>query len=666
MGSRILAGRYELAGKIGEGGMAVVFKARDRLLNRQVAIKILKPEFTKDVVFIESFRRESQTAAGLVHPNIVNVYDVGKEGNIYYIVMELIDGKPLSQIIKEEGPLDPRRAATITRQVASALAAAHKHQLIHRDVKPHNIMLTSEGVAKITDFGIAKAISTGTLVGSQQEAVMGSVHYFSPEQARGGYVDEKSDIYALGIVLYEMLTGKVPFDGENAVAVAVKHMNEAMVPPSRHNPDIPADLEEIVMRATSKLQINRYKSAEEIITALNFVKYSKPVAGLATESGRSAAGNHSANRAAAEESPTNEEGAAIRQSGAANGKKKSKSKKKVVFHPEKLAIIILALALAVPASGMIYKAILGATAPDDVKVPDLVGLTQEEAAEALSPAGLLLDIDMELPSNIYEEGEIMSQTPKAEAVVKPGITIRVNVSKGQVDGAVPSVEGKPLSGAKYILETYGYRTGSVSETHSDTVPAGIVISQNPARGTVLANGGSVSLQVSLGPEFGEFEVIDLRGKPLNEATLIIESMGLSLGAITYVDNPSVEENSVISHSPGPGTTVTEPIEVDLVVSKADAPVDPANPPVEPEDEQNSVAITLDFSLADKEEFLLTVNVADGVFDPRTPINKEPRSRADGTEVISVSGAGRNGVVKIWYDNELVYDLTVDFLSREVE
>lgn len=664
MGSRILAGRYELAGKIGEGGMAVVFKARDRLLNRQVAIKILKPEFTKDLVFIESFRRESQTAAGLVHPNIVNVYDVGKEGNIYYIVMELIDGKPLSQIIKEEGPLDPRRAATITRQVASALAAAHKHQLIHRDVKPHNIMLTAEGVAKITDFGIAKAISTGTLVGSQQEAVMGSVHYFSPEQARGGYVDEKSDIYALGIVLYEMLTGKVPFDGENAVAVAVKHMNEAMLPPSRHNPDIPADLEEIVMRATSKLQINRYKSAEEMITALNFVKYSKPVAGLAGDNGRGAMSVPPANGLSAAGDQKTGEGTAIKHTTGQSGKKKNK--KKVVFHPEKLAVIVLALALAIPASGIIYKAIMGASAADDVQVPDLVGMTQEEAAEALSPAGLLLEVDMELPSNVYEEGEIMSQTPKAEAVVKPGITIRVNLSKGEVDGNVPSVEGKPLSGAKYILETYGYKTGTVTEVNSEDVPAGIVISQNPARGTTLANGGSVNLQVSLGPEFGEFEVIDLRGKPLDEAKLIIESMGLSLGAITYVDNPSVEEDSVVSHSPGPGTTVTEPIEVDLVVSRAGAGTEPTAPEEEPAEEQNSVAITLDFSLADKEEFLLTVNVADGVFDPRTPINKEPRSKSDGTEVISVSGAGRNGTVKVWYDNALVYDLTVDFLSREVE
>ena len=211
MGSRILAGRYELQDKIGEGGMAVVFKARDRLLSRFVAIKILRPEYTKDAMFIESFRRESQIAAGLVHPNIVNVYDVGKEGNIYYIVMELIEGRPLSDIIKEEGPLDPYRAADIAKQVASALSMAHKHQLIHRDVKPHNIMITQDGTAKITDFGIAKAVTGGTLVGEQQEAVMGSVHYFSPEQARGAYVDEKSDIYSLGIVLYEMLTGKVPF-----------------------------------------------------------------------------------------------------------------------------------------------------------------------------------------------------------------------------------------------------------------------------------------------------------------------------------------------------------------------------------------------------------------------------------------------------------------------
>ncbi len=666
MGSRILAGRYELLEKIGEGGMAVVFKARDRLLNRHVAIKILKPEFTKDMVFIESFRRESQTAAGLVHPNIVNVYDVGKEGNIYYIVMELIDGKPLSEVIKEEGALDPKRATTITRQIASALAAAHKHQLIHRDVKPHNIMLTAEGVAKITDFGIAKAISTGTLVGSKQEAVMGSVHYFSPEQARGGYVDEKSDLYSLGIVLYEMLTGKVPFDGDTAVAVAVKHMNETMVPPSKINADIPADLEEIVMKATSKLQINRYKNADEMITALSFVKYSKPVAGLPAEAGRHASGAADNNSKLTNGDALQEEERTGRHNTAdANkGKGKNKGKKKVVFHPEKLTIIILALILAIPVSGLIYKAIMSSGGEKEIKVPDVVGMTQELAAETLTPAGLVLEIDMELPSSVYAEGEIISQSPKAEAVVKTGSIIRVNISKGEVDGMVPGVEGKPLSGAKYILETYGYKAGTVTGANSDNVPAGIVISQKPEKGTVLGDGGSVNLVVSLGPEFGEFDVIDLRGMTLTQATSSIESMGLSVGAITYTENASVEEDCIISHSPGPGTVVTEPIEVDLVVSKGSGAADPTDPEDIPD--TDSVEITLDFSLAENDEFLLTVNVADGVSDPRTPISKQPRTKDDDSEVITVTGAGRNGTVKVWYDNALVYDLTVDFVNGEIE
>ena len=241
MAVRILAGRYELNERIGEGGMAVVFRSRDRLLDRNVAIKVLRPEYTKDLMFVDSFRRESQLAASIVDPNIVNVYDVGKEGNIYYIVMELVEGEPLSDIIKREAPLDPRRAANITRQIASALSTAHKHQLIHRDVKPHNVLISEGDVAKISDFGIAiKAKPEDAMSTEKKESVMGSIHYFSPEQARGAYVDERSDIYSLGIVLFEMLTGQVPFDGETAVDVALKHMNEPMTPPSRLNPDIPA------------------------------------------------------------------------------------------------------------------------------------------------------------------------------------------------------------------------------------------------------------------------------------------------------------------------------------------------------------------------------------------------------------------------------------------
>ncbi|MCL1981884.1 MAG: protein kinase, partial [Clostridiales bacterium] len=248
MGTRILAGRYELLERIGDGGMAVVYKARCRLLNRFVAIKILKPDFIKDAKFIENFRKESQAAASLSHPNIVNVYDVGREGNINYIVMELIEGKVLSDVIREEAPIDYMRAIEIAKQLASALSLAHKNQIIHRDVKPLNILITQDGIPKITDFGIAKAVNAETLVGSDG-TIMGSVHYFSPEQARGGYVDERSDIYSLGIVLYEMLTGRVPFDGENPVNIALMHVNDEMVPPGKIAAGIPPRLEQIVMKA---------------------------------------------------------------------------------------------------------------------------------------------------------------------------------------------------------------------------------------------------------------------------------------------------------------------------------------------------------------------------------------------------------------------------------
>ena len=279
MSSKVLAGRYELFEKIGEGGMSVVYKAKDRLLNRYVAIKVLKPEFIKDQKFIESFRRESQAAASLSHPNIVNIFDVGQEGNIHYIVMELVEGKTLSELIHETGPLPYQKVIELTKQIASALSVAHKHQIIHRDVKPHNVLITTDGTAKLTDFGIAKAINASTIVDTTGGGIMGSVHYFSPEQARGGYVDEKSDIYSLGIVMYEMLTGRVPFDGDNPVNIALMHINSEMVPPSKLIAGIPPALERIVLKATDKYQTNRFGSADDLIKALDNLEFVGSVVG---------------------------------------------------------------------------------------------------------------------------------------------------------------------------------------------------------------------------------------------------------------------------------------------------------------------------------------------------------------------------------------------------
>ena len=279
MSSKILAGRYELFEKIGEGGMSVVYKAKDKLLNRYIAIKVLKPEFVKDQKFIESFRRESQAAASLSHPNIVNIFDVGQEGNIHYIVMELVEGRTLSDLIHEEGPLPYPRAIELAKQIAAALSVAHKNQIIHRDVKPHNVLITAGGTAKITDFGIAKAVNSSTIVDTTGGGIMGSVHYFSPEQARGGYVDEKSDIYSLGIVMYEMLTGRVPFDGDNPVNIALMHINSEMVPPSKLVSGIPPALERIVLKCTDKYQTNRFASADDLIKALDNLEFVGSVVG---------------------------------------------------------------------------------------------------------------------------------------------------------------------------------------------------------------------------------------------------------------------------------------------------------------------------------------------------------------------------------------------------
>ncbi|MBR3719335.1 MAG: Stk1 family PASTA domain-containing Ser/Thr kinase, partial [Firmicutes bacterium] len=553
MGSRILAGRYELLDKIGEGGMAVVFKARDRLLSRFVAIKILRPEYTKDSIFIESFRRESQIAAGLIHPNIVNVYDVGKEGNIYYIVMELIEGQPLSEIIKEDGALDPYRAADIARQVASALSMAHKHQLIHRDVKPHNIMITTEGVAKITDFGIAKAVTGGTLVGEQKEAVMGSVHYFSPEQARGAYVDEKSDIYSLGIVLYEMLTGKVPFDGDTAVSVAVKHMNEEMVPPTQLNPDIPQDLEDIVLKATSKLQTGRYRSADEMITALNFVKFSKTARN----------GNNL--------TPALQKGAKGSEEVTTGSKKKTEHSEPESeeeeggrrFNWAYVILVLAAILLAIPASGFIRSMMSGSDPneirPGDiVQAPEIVGKTLDEARAALEEFGLDLKVGMELPSNDVPAGVITSQTPDAGASIKSGQSIEVNVSKGKVDGSVPDVVGKTLANARTMLETYKFKLGTVSEEISDSVPKGTVISQSPVAGTSYPDGSEITLVVSLGSEKDiARSKFNVEGKTLDAAKKEIADLDLKLGEITYVEDNDLKADTVISQSPTPGMSIAE-------------------------------------------------------------------------------------------------------------
>lgn len=655
--SRILAGRYELTEKIGEGGMAVVYKGRDRLLNRYVAIKILKPEFARDAKFIESFRRESQAAASLSHPNIVNIYDVGREGNIHYIVMELIEGSILSDLIKEHGALDWKRAVEITKQIARALSFAHANHIIHRDVKPHNIMITQSGTAKITDFGIAKVLSSSS-VGENTGTVMGSVHYFSPEQARGGYIDEKSDIYSLGIVLYEMLTGKVPFDGENPVAVALMHINDAMTPPRELNPEIPLSVEAVVMKATDKIQINRYATADEMLKALDDAEFTEMIGNSSVPGGISETDTETEIDDNAETQENDGDAEATDMTGGA-GKKKGKGSKggkdrgnRKILILAVVAALIVALPLSYGVVALVGNFTEGGFGGKGFENPDFRGLTLEQAEERAAEYGLEIKEGDSVFSSEYEEGQISSQTPDVKAKVKKGNTVTVNVSKGAKEGTVPKIEGQTHESAILILEKYNFKVGEVTTKPSDQ-PEGIVLSQNPAAGEEARPGSSVSFEVSSGREEGQAIMPLLVGTDIDTAKTMLEENVLKPGNVTYERSTSYAKNQVIWQQYTAEDIVPEGTSVDLKVSSGDEDPEPVD-----------ISLYIDYSAAEDSVFWLTVTVSDEQ-GTHNMITREQRIKEDGGETVVLTGTG-SGSVTVIFNNEVVQRANVNFNTGEIE
>ena len=671
MGSKILAGRYELIEKIGDGGMAVVYKAKDRLLNRFVAIKILKPEFIKDPKFIDSFRRESQAAAGLSHPNIVSVFDVGKEGNIYYIVMEVLEGDTLSDIIRRDGPLDEMRAIDIAKQIAQALSSAHKKNIIHRDVKPHNILMSEDGTAKIADFGIAKAVNSGTIV-NNTSTVMGSVHYLSPEQARGGYVDARSDIYSLGIVLYEMLTGSVPFDGDNPVSVAMMHMNEAVQPPSRINPAVSPALDKVVLKATAKHQPDRYKSADEMYEALvqaeNSIVSERSGMGLREfyaiprdgGSGRQDGSYDNYGDYGGFDNDEEEEESSL-LAGKLRRKKKAKTKNKDAAGKErkksskkrKILPVVLALICAIPLSILLLNVFGGSD--KTVKIPDVLGMTEEEAAAELEKAGLEYTLGTPVISDEYEAGEVVSTDPDVGREVKKGYKVRLILSKGSDSESVktPNTVGKKLDEAKELLEKFDLKCGSVKYDEDSDLPDGTVISQDPEAGEEVETGTSVNLVVSRAAE--NTEVPDVRGLSQSAAKEKLEENGFELGKVSTEYSDDVEEGLVISQSPKAGSEEAEGTSVDIVISKG---------PEETEPEYVSIPLTIDYSNAENEVFVLTVTVTDSN-GLRYIVNNQQRNKADGSERVVLTGVGTNATVRVLMDNTVVNQYTANFETGDL-
>lgn len=563
MSNKLLAGRYELIEKIGEGGMAVVYKGKDRLLNRYVAIKILRPEYTKDEQFIESFRRESQAAAGLSHPNIVGVYDVGQEGNIHFIVMELIDGKTLSEVIKEKGKLEYKEAINITLQVASALSLAHKNQIIHRDIKPHNILITSTGVAKLADFGIAKAVSAATIAGGNNK-IMGSVHYFSPEQARGAYVDERSDIYSLGIVLFEMLTGKVPFDGDNPVSIALMHINDPMPSLTREVPGIPPQLEKIVNKATEKYQSNRYRNVDEMISDLEDIEFVTKVMGKNAFSmdaiSQERFQTKHEDRAGEEQVPMRKE----RQKEQHNGSSKGKNKTTIFIIA---GIVIIAIAGLIGLGSMLGW--FGGS--DEIEVPSFVGKTMEQARAEAEGLGLVIEEGDLVYSPDQEEGLITSQNPAAGSKVSEGKVITVNISKGKKDGVVPKIEGMDYEEAKAYLESFGFKMGP-GVTVQSHLPKGVIVSQSVPYGTSAKSGTEINVEISDGKGKEMVKVPNLIGKTPDEANSLLSAAGLSTnGTVVYEEVEGMAQNLVFWQSVAPDTEVEAGSAIDYKVSKGTKP-----------------------------------------------------------------------------------------------
>ena len=558
MEGRILGNRYELLERIGGGGMALVYKAKCRLLNRFVAVKILRTEFTGDEEFVKRFRIEAQAAASLSHPNIVSIHDVGREDDVHYIVMEYVDGITLKQYINEKGPLDWREAVDITIQICSAIEHAHRNNIVHRDIKPHNILLTREGIAKVADFGIARAVSSSTItmVGS----TIGSVHYFSPEQARGGFTDEKSDLYSLGIGLYEMVTGRLPFDGDTPVAVALKHIQDEAEKPIEINSGIPRSVNDIILRAIKKDQSKRYQSASEMLHDL--------YKALKDPEGAFAAGEDM------EDSPTRRMQAVGNGSVTARKDEKAFEEeedmpvKKVKKKGDRFAVgfgIIVSLLIIGVFSYVGYSIVIPSIWPEPPKefvVKNYGGRDISEVKDELAKAGV--DVrDKRRPDDNIPKDIIISQKPEAGKTIKLGgyNYIELEVSDGPQLVKMVDLKKIDYRDAESKIKDMGLMPRT-DEEFSDTIPEGLVTRTDPDAGQEIKLGSVVTIFKSRGPELRPTKVPDMTGKTESEAQKLLADAKLTLGKIfpEGISNPTAK---VIKQDPAAYAEVKESTPVNL-------------------------------------------------------------------------------------------------------
>ena len=593
----IIGDRYEILEKIGTGGMSDVYKAKDHKLNRFVAVKVLKQEFSENANFVSKFRIEAQAAAGLMHPNVVNVYDVGEEDGIYYIVMELVEGITLKKYIEKKARLSVKEAISIAIQISMGIEAAHNNHIIHRDIKPQNVIISKEGKVKVTDFGIAKAATSNTITSN----VMGSVHYTSPEQARGGYSDEKSDIYSLGITLFEMLTGRVPFNGETTVAIAIKHIQEELPSPREFVSEIPVSVEQIVFKCCQKSPDRRYQSMGELIVDLkkslmnpdeDFVKVVDPDEEGATKavSDREMISikKQYRDRESMEDAMHLRRERDVKREAARHS-----NNRRYVEEPEdydtddeddydpkmeKLTTILAVVAAIL--IGAIILFLVGKTlgvfdfgsnkeenVQEDVKqikMIDVVGQDADAVKKALVEVGLTPVIEYEENSE-YAKDIVIRCSVSEGTVIPSGTEVILTVSAGVEGVEVPDVVGMTEAEAVSTLVNKGFVPNKV-DGYDDFIKEGSIISQDPVAGSKAPSGATITIRISKGADTQKKQVPDLMGKDEMTATALLTEAGLEVGTVSEVNNDSVAEGLVCYQSYSAGSYATEGTKVDINVS----------------------------------------------------------------------------------------------------
>ena len=555
---KLLGGRYEIIEKIGTGGMATVYKAKCLVLKRFVAVKVLRDEFTTDEEFIKRFNVEAQAVASLTHPNIVSVYDVGHEGNLYYIVMELVKGKTLKEIIVEDGALGWKWSVKIAMQIASALETAHRNNIVHRDIKPHNIIITEDGVAKVTDFGIAKAVSNSTITAFG--TTIGSVHYFSPEHARGGFTDARSDLYSLGVVMYEMVTGRVPFDSDTPVSVALKHMQEEPIEPIKIKSELPQSVNDIIMKAMRKDANERYQSATEMIKDLELALKHPEEQFVSAPIG----GDFPTQKISLDYAEKLQKQQTRKKAG-----KLDKIKAYFEEHPvvKVLAIILACILVFSIAMGGTYLA-LSLGKKKEVQIPNLQGLTKEEAEQKAKELKIKVEVSEEKYHLEIPEGQIIEQDPKYQDnyKIKEGSTIKIVISKGQEIVEMPKVVGKTRDEATSALKEIGLEV-KVEEEFSDDVEKNYIIKQEIKEGEKIPAGTTVTIYSSMGIE--QIQVPDLSGKTESEAKSAISSAKLKWKSTDKTSDSSKPNGVVVNQSISSGSMVDKNTEITITVNEFD-------------------------------------------------------------------------------------------------